>query len=133
MSTIKNFEEAARRHYNDGKWLEDARRFDNAGYHYGFAAECAVKHLLGRARRPKVHEPVARTDDPIWAHFPDLRSLALLAVTSRAQSPLNTLLGHDSFMQEWSTNMRYSENASVSQQRVDKWRDDANKVIGLML
>lgn len=131
MSTTANFEAAANRHYIDGKMLEDAKRFDNAGYHYGFAAECAVKHLLQIAHRPQGHVPVARSDDPIWAHFPALRTMALMAISSRAQSRLNTMLGHDSFMQEWSTNMRYSENGGVSPQRVEKWRDDAHKVIGL--
>ena len=38
--------QAAQRHYQDGVTLFEQKRFDNAGYHFGLAAECALKKLL---------------------------------------------------------------------------------------
>ncbi|NEX21951.1 hypothetical protein G3480_16835 [Thiorhodococcus mannitoliphagus] len=57
-----HLEQSANRHYCDAKLLMDKQRFDTAGYHFGIAAECAIKHLMRNAG--------VRADDPaIWKHF----------------------------------------------------------------
>lgn len=126
MAYEKNMELAARRHYDDGCSLLNLKRYDNAGYHFGFAAECAVKHKL-------LESGVSEGDDSIWKHWPTLRSLALLAISGRSADPLRKLLQPASFMQEWDTDMRYAENGSVTLARANKWRDDANDACGLLI
>lgn len=126
MAYTHNMEQAATRHYNDGKKLLDANRFDNAGYHFGFAAECATKFLLLRSG-------VRADDEAIWAHFQALRSLALIAVNGRGDTSLLKILSRASFMQEWDIKMRYSNNGEISQDRAKKWCADADEVLGLLI
>lgn len=121
-----DLESSAKRHFEDGRKLEDHKRYDNAGYHYGFAAECAVKQCLRNAK-------VRDDEDAIWAHFPALKSLALLALTERRGAGLRKMLSRPSFMQSWDVRMRYSGNGSVAMPEVTKWRQDADEALGLLV
>jgi hypothetical protein len=126
MAYTTNYEEAANRHFHDGRKLEAANRYDGAGYHFGFAAECALKECLIAAG--------VRTDDAsIWKHYPALPSFAILALQTRSAAPLRTVLEKRDFLQHWSTDMRYASNGSISQARSEKWRNEANEAIGLLL
>jgi hypothetical protein len=66
MAYVTNMRAACRRHYADGVKLFEDRRFDNAGYHFGFAAECAVKQRL-------LDCGVQQEDDAVWKHWPASR------------------------------------------------------------
>lgn len=116
---------ASLRHYKDGRKLHDDNRFDNAGYHYGFAAECAVKRCLQSIG-------VRDDDEAIWAHFPTLRNLALFSISTRSATPLRNALTRDSFMQFWDVKMRYANNGAIDAKYAEKWRADADEVIGLL-
>jgi len=118
--------QAANRHYVDGKKLLDGNLFDNAGYHFGFAAECATKFRLLKVK--------VRVDDKaIWAHFQALRELALISINSRTDADLFRVLSRASFMQEWDITMRYAGNGAVSKVRAEKWRADADELLGLLI
>lgn len=119
-------EQAANRHYSDGMKLLNSNCFDNAGYHFGFAAECATKFRL-------LKSGIRADDDAIWAHFQALRRVALIAISTRSDADLFRILGRASFMQEWDTKMRYSSNGAVSQDRAKKWRADADELLGLLI
>ena len=126
MSLVKDMYVAANRHYVDGKFLQDASRFDNAGYHFGFSAECALKRALQTAG--------VRDDDiSIWKHFPTFTNHALQALQTRRAGPIRVLLERKNFMQGWETNIRYSVAGAVTQQAAEKWRTDANAAIGLLI
>lgn len=125
MAYTKNMEEAAQRHYADGRKLHDEYRYDNAGYHYGFAAECALKHCLLRVG-------VRGDDESIWAHYPAMRERALLALRTRTAASLRALFERQNFMQGWDTDIRYAADGSVSKGASDKWCKDANEAIGLL-
>lgn len=124
MAYSTDMKAAARRHYNDGRGLEDQRRYDNAGYHYGFSAECAIKFALGAVGVRGDHEA-------IWLHFPDIVRQGLLAIETRRAANIRVLLQRPNFMQGWNIKMRYSSNGSVLQATAEKWRDDANEALGL--
>ncbi len=126
MAYVKNMRAAGQRHYADGVKLFDERRFDNAGYHFGFAAECAVKQRL-------LDCGVAQEDDAVWKHWPSLRALALLAISSRSAADLRTLLTPQNYMAEWDVTMRYAGNAAVDEPRAQRWKDHANRALGLLL
>ena len=124
--TLLDMKQAANRHYRDGKKMLDSNSFDNAGYHFGFAAECATKFRLQKSG-------VRADDGAIWAHFQALRSVALVAIRTRADADLFRILSRASFMQEWDTKMRYAKDGAISQARAQKWRADADELLGLLL
>lgn len=126
MAYESNMEQAANRHYTDGKKLFDSNCFDNAGYHFGFSAECATKFRL-------LKSGVRADDEAIWAHFQGLRNLALLALNNRADADLFRVLSRQNFMQEWDTKMRYANNGAISQMRAEKWRTDADELLGILI
>lgn len=126
MAYIKDMGQAGNRHFCDGKTLEKCQRYDGAGYHYGFAAECAIKQLL-------INLGVAHDDPAIWGHFPKLRELAICAIKSRQGMAAYNLLDQASFMQEWDTDMRYSKTASITADRAKKWCKNAECALGLLL
>ena len=126
MGYVKDMGEAANRHYCDGKTLQNIQRHDGAGYHFGFAAECAIKQLL-------IKLGVRQDDAAIWGHFPEMRELAMVAIQSGQSRPLYNLLNQANFMQEWDTDMRYAKNASVTPDRAEKWRKNADSALGLLL
>ncbi len=126
MAYDSDMEQAANRHYRDGKKLQDSNCIDNAGYHYGFAAECAIKHRLLKAG-------VREDDTAMWLHFHELRTYALLAIARRTDKDLYDLINQSNFMQEWGIRMRYAKNGSVLQSRAEKWRKDADQALGLLI
>lgn len=127
MAFQPDMKQAAYRHYEDGRALFDKGRFDNAGYHFGLAAECAIKHKLLECK-------VFTNDAAIRAHWPDLRNLACQAISGRQAAPVRGLLDRRSpqYMQNWAIGMRYSANGEVDKRRAECWRDDANEAIGLL-
>jgi hypothetical protein len=126
MAYTPDMKQSANRHYVDGKKLFDANCFDNAGYHFGFSAECGAKFRLLNAK-------VREDDDAIWSHFPSLVKLSLIAIEGRSDADLYSVLSKAGFMQEWNTNMRYSKNGSISKVRAEKWRKDADEILGLLV
>lgn len=125
MAYSTDMQEAAKRHFIDGRELEDQRRYDNAGYHYGLSAECAIKFALGEAG-------VRDDDAALWRHFPELSQWALLAITTRSAAKVRSILQRPNFMQGWQIKMRYASNGSVLQTTAEKWRGDANYALGLL-
>jgi hypothetical protein len=120
---------SARRHWHDGCKLLKARRAQAAGYHFGFAAECAVKSIFYRYKIPRSNE---RRDDPYWAHFPDLRTQLIRDGKGRLSDKLYHLISQESFMQGWDTNIRYAADGSVDEPRAARWRDQADAIFGLV-
>jgi hypothetical protein len=120
---------SALRHWHDGQHLLKAGRVQAAGYHFGFSAECTIKSILYRHGIPRRED---RRDDPYWAHFPDLRTLLIRDGKGRLSQKLYDLVSHGSFMQEWNTDIRYAADGSVDEQRATRWREQADKLIGLV-
>lgn len=126
MARKINMEQAANRHYFDGTVLMAQRRFDNAGYHFGLAAECAVKRALQDVG-------VRGDDEAIWRHFPDITPSAIQAIEGRRAAPLRTLLETSAFMRSWHVAIRYSQNGTIDEVTATAWRNDANTAIGLII
>ena len=124
----KDMASAARRHYDDGVRLESASRHDNAGYHFGFAAECSVKAaLMKQGIRGENNDRV------LFLHFPALRETALGVAQGRSFAALIRLMAKPSFMQHWDTKMRYLTTGYLDAKRVAKWKDEAKEAIGTLL
>lgn len=117
---------AAQRHYCDGCKLLDDNRTDNAGYHFGLAAECAIKGFLQGAG-------IRDDDSAMWEHFPKLKPVALQSIHGRSAAPVRRLLEHDNFMQRWDIRMRYAKTGSIDRPTAERWRDQANEAMGLLI
>ena len=126
MAYTYDMEEAAKRHYTDGCTLVDALRHDNAGYHVGLSVECVIKQVLSRTYSLRPNHPAW------WAHFPELRNVADLFVSNRANATVRRIIEDHSLMQEWDVTMRYAKNASVSAAKASKWKNQANSALGLL-
>jgi hypothetical protein len=74
QSYAHDFRKAAHRHLDAGERLNETARADVAGYLFGIAAECALKHLmLTSGMRPLPIE--SRREDPFYAHFEELKAI----------------------------------------------------------
>lgn len=127
MAYTADMDSAANRHFVDGCKLQDESRLDNAAYHFGLAAECAVKHQLQR------HHSVLTDHPAYWKHWPDLRPLVLDALRGRSAAPLRGLMQRDNYLQHWSIEMRYAATGTVSPAQTVRWRAHADEAMGLML
>ena len=126
MAYLTDMSDAAKRHYRDGHKLLVNNCVDNAGYHFGLAAECAIKSILQSAG-------VRDDDSAMWQHFPDLKPTALQSIHGRSAAPIRRLLERDNFMQRWAISMRYAETGSIERSTAERWRDQADEAIGLLI
>lgn len=122
---------AARRHFEAGNMLAETKRSDVAGYIYGLAAECAIKSMLVQVGlRPASDHKTA--NDPFFAHFPELRTLLRDKLAGRRSTSLSNLVQSDSFFNNWSTKMRYSDGKSIEKKQVAIWAAQARSALDLM-
>lgn len=63
---------AAFRHLQAAEMLANTDRRDVAGYLFGIAAECALKHMMASSGMRPLPES-QRRDDPFYAHFEELK------------------------------------------------------------
>lgn len=120
-------DDAAKRHYRDGVVLQEKKRFDNAGYHFGISAECAVKHLLVEYCGVPAGDSVIRK-----LHFPALRAAALQAVDGRRGKTALDFLRSE-YLQGWDISMRYAATGSVTEKALKKWKEHAQVAVGALM
>lgn len=127
MTFTPNLRAAARRHLEAGNKLNGAERRDVAGYLFGIAAECAVKAMLIDAGFRPAAQPRA-TNDPFYMHFPELKTWMTDNISSRIGSPMKTFV-QASFMNNWSTRMRYTDGKDIDHRWIDSWADQAKQAV----
>jgi hypothetical protein len=121
-----DYRQAAQRHWQDAELLLRSLRIDAAGYHYGFAAECAVKHAL------EVYVPGG---DMIRRHFggsstDDLRTSALKRLGGRRAPALVAILRSGALLDRWCIGMRYAPTTTITDEQCAAWRKDASRLLG---
>ena len=128
MAYATDMPASARRHFDAAETLSNGTRRDVAGYLYGIAVECAIKAMMIDAGlRPL---PAGnRKDDPFYAHFPDLRTMLRDKLGGRTSAPLSHLINNDSFMNQWATEMRYSNGRDIQEAWVVAWQEQARQAI----
>lgn len=126
-----DLKKAARRHLAAAEMLFETDRKDVAGYLFGLAAECALKHLMTLSgMRPLPNDQ--RRDDPFFAHFESLKTLLRNTASGRRSGELRRYAETTSFMQQWDVSMRYSHGRDVNSDWVSRWRSDARDVVNAM-
>src|SRR5260370_26638742 len=125
MAYAKNMRAATGRHYRDAELLFENDKFDNAGYHYGFSAECALK---GAMERVGISIDSVEVDgrDAYYLHFPELKRLPAIHA-GRLSQKIATILMKAQFLQDWHIGMRYAQNGSVSKARCETWREQVSE------
>lgn len=121
MAYAKNMRAAAARHFRDAETLFGSNKYDNAGYHYGLSAECALKGAMERAGL-KVDEVIVVGRRAYFVHFPELKRIPV-QFAGRISQTIATVLYRTDFLQEWEIRMRYSPDRGVSEKTCNKWRD----------
>jgi hypothetical protein len=125
-----NFGEASMRHMQDADLLFCRSRWDTAGYHYGFSAECALKAALkktGATPPPIVIDN--KKKNPFRQHFPTLKRVQVSYIgRTMTNVSLALALAKDDFLDQWHTNMRYSPNI-IEKSLCEKWRTDVKDFV----
>lgn len=127
----QDLKKAAYQHLEAGEKLFGTNRSDVAGYLFGLAAECALKHLMTLSGMRPLPENQKR-DDPYFAHFETLKTLLRNTASGRRAGELRRYAEAPSFMQQWDTSMRYSNGRDIRPDWVSRWRSDARDVINAM-
>jgi len=120
MPYARNMRAATTRHYSDAESLFANNRYDNAGYHYGFSAECALKGVMERVGIT-IDEVEVNGRTAYYLHFPELRRIPTQQAGRLSQS-IAALLGRAQFLEEWHIKMRYAPDRSISKSRCEIWR-----------
>jgi hypothetical protein len=130
MAFVRNLPEAARRNLQAAEALDKGPRRDVAGYLYGIAAECAVKHMAIPLQIPPEHDKKAI----LYEHFPELRTRLRDALQGRGRrtQTLWRLIANDAFMNNWHVKMRYADARQISSQWVNAWKQQAQDAINSM-
>src|SRR6266581_1034831 len=96
----QDLKKAAYRHLEAAETLFATNRKDVAGYLFGLAAECALKHLMKVSGMRPLPEN-ERHDDPFFAHFENLKTLLRNTASGRWAGELRRYAEKSSFMQQW--------------------------------
>ena len=128
MAFTPDLPQAATRHLQAADELNKGHRRDVAGYLYGIAAECAVKHMLIPIPLPPQYDKKVI----LFAHFPELRTLLRDALSGRTLRPLTPFLNSDAFMNNGHIRMRYADTKQILPEWVDAWALQARNVVNAM-
>lgn len=123
---MTNYADAALRHWNDGKHLDDAKRSDNADQLYGFAAECAIKSAI-----VSVASPQGSTDVPkgYYLHIDGLWDKAPAQQFSRNFPGLALLLRQSNPFGNWTVDQRYHQSGHVTDEQLELHRGITQRLL----
>jgi hypothetical protein len=124
MAYRRELPAAAQKHLKDADLLHGAERYDHAGYHYGMAAECALKGAFVNLGQRKI----AEDSGAYYQHFPELKAAAS-ALAGRLSHRIFAMLNRSNFMQEWHFSIRYAADRSIDQLRCEQWRKQAREFV----
>ena len=135
MAYSLDLRNSAERHFRAAEKLNDPAHRpatpDVAGYLYGVAAECALKQIMRESGiRPLPAEE--RRDDPYFAHFPTLKTMLRDNIHGRRAGELRRFAEDDALMSEWDTAMRYAPGKEITERRVGRWREHAQRLVHAM-
>lgn len=119
----EHYQQAARRHFADAERLARDKRWENASHLLGFAAECALKHLLTDLR-PKEQVP--------HTHLPVLADTAKKHLKGRRHQALLRVIESPTYFDGWTVDQRYHPDGSVTADQYTSWLSDARRTLGAL-
>lgn len=135
-TTSVDYQQATKRHFNDGVLLEHAQRIPNAGQLYGFGAECGLKALFVALGVPVDANGDLDKNTKLRVHIDKLSKPGWIANSPALSSGRNgaryfgMMPGLGDFS-DWSTDHRYFSSSAIPVS-IAKWKQAANE-IGQML
>ncbi|MGJ5136686.1 hypothetical protein ACQR1V_01770 [Bradyrhizobium oligotrophicum] len=129
MAFVIDMSRAARRNLDAAIKLEEAQRDVAAGYLFGIAAECAIKAMIDELGLPIPRE---RSEDPRYAHFPELLTVLRDQVSGRRSAALLRYIQDQNFFQGWSIKIRYCDGKNINSNWLKSWSQQARDVVGLV-
>lgn len=117
----ENFTAAAKRHWNDARYLEDESRVDNADHLYGFATECALKSVLMRLGAFDRSEHLIHING-LW------RKMRIEGLEEQFPEVSEIVNGYNVF-DDWSAQQRYEPEGTISYEALERHRNIAQLVL----
>jgi hypothetical protein len=125
MSYTTDYHDSSKRHWKDAEALRRGNSTDSAAYHYGFAAECAIKHAISA---------LLPVNASMWKHISidpskDFRAIAVKKLVGRVAEPLRKLLLEQTYFKDWDVAMRYAPTGAVAKNSCDEWAKHARRTL----
>jgi hypothetical protein len=124
---MERYAEAAPRHWNDARLLEEHKRIRNSDHLFGLAAECAIKHALARlpafSAQGMLHPDFKLHIDVLWdktGHQSIQKTYPALAAVLKTPNPYA----------DWDIDQRYGGDGSISLLVMEGHRDLARRLLG---
>lgn len=124
---MENYADAALRHWNDAKLLEEENRVENADHHYGFAAECAIKKVLvalpAFSNEGELEESYRKHVNILWekVNYQSLqKSYPLLSALLKSTNPFS----------DWHVKQRYAADGLISKAAMELHKKSATRLLG---
>lgn len=133
MAFCLSMDKAALQHFLAAEYLlnEKENLRNVAGYLYGIAAECAVKYIILHSEIRHIFPRGRDKQNPIYAHFPDIKRLLLNNIQGRKAHVLQQVITVQ-FMSEWDISIRYAPSHSIKSAMVTRWQKQAKDIISAM-
>jgi len=125
-----DFEGAARRHFNDALFLYQRGRKPNADHLCGFAAECALKHIMVSVDRGLISKDELKSEYKI--HIEKLWKEFFAFADGRSMSALLSDLPRDNPFSDWTVVSRYFGEQHFIEKAIDRHIEATNKVMVML-
>jgi hypothetical protein len=102
-----------------------------AGYLFGLAGELALKHIISDSGMEPLEEDDER-GDPIYAHFPKIKTFLLYTAEGRRQGDLLKYARDSSLFREWDIAIRYARTSDISETLTSLWKSQAEALVANM-
>jgi hypothetical protein len=129
---------SARRHLTAATFLHsDTRRGSArgnkavAGYLFGVAGELALKQMMAESGMQRLDEAEKR-EDPMFAHFPKLKTFLLDTAQGRRQGELLKYAKDSALFRNWDTKMRYAPTSDITDELTTLWKSQAEALVSDM-
>lgn len=123
----ENYAEAAMRHYQDAKFLDDKSRRENADHLYGLSVECAIKSVVV-GLKPFVNSGAWEANH--FKHINKLWDGVNLNCVENAYPALTSVLEISNPFSNWDVSQRYCSDGWISVAVLTAHRNIARRVFG---
>lgn len=121
---MENFKVAAKRHYDDAKYLNGDGRVVNAGQLYGLAAECCIKAVLMSQPNCTINpRDVGHINQAISSRYINQLSIS---VQGRSSQNYYAMIPNIQYFGRWRIAHRYWEDSAIPND-IEDWQTAARE------
>lgn len=136
-----NYQEAARRHFEDASLLLCNTRYSNAGQLFGISVECGIKAILVCSGVPvdesgSIDRPANVKGKAFREHMPDLttavQNLAHVIPDNRKATTYLSAMPNQTLLSDWSMEHRYWTDSALPSASQIWWQKAASEVLAAL-